>query len=119
MKKVSSFVLLVVFQLTVFSQNTLIMQLNKSFTSSKISVIPSEDEDISVWISDSLELHKFDKCGNSLWNKKFDFSNSLYPLFEQMIATKNGGYAFMTRETTGATVSSRVTVLDAGKYNLE
>ncbi|MGB0888517.1 MAG: gliding motility-associated C-terminal domain-containing protein [Vicingaceae bacterium] len=113
MKKLGAFVLLVAFQLTVLSQNTFIMQLNKSVNSSQIVVIPSQNDEISVWVADSLELYKFDKCGNSLWNKKFDFPDFKNTHFGNIISTQNGGYAFMTRETTGTTISSRVTVLDA------
>jgi len=112
MKKISTLTLLLVLKLTVFSQNTFIMQLDKHLNSSNILVIPSQNNEISVWISDSLELHKFDKCGNSLWNKKFDFPDFISPIFENMIPLKNGGYAFMTRETTGQIVSSRITKLD-------
>ena len=114
MKQISVLILLVIMQLTLFSQNTYLMQLNKNLTNSRVSVIPTANEEIAIWIANDLEIHKFDKCGNSLWNKKFDFPDFLPSwLQNNMIITKSGGYAFLTRETTEATISSRVTMLDA------
>jgi len=113
MKQVSVLILITFMHLTAASQNTYTLELNK-ITSQNILVIPTANEEIAIWTANELALHKFDKCGNSLWNKQFSFPNFTSSCIQnEMIATINGGYAFMTRETTGTIISSRVTVLDA------
>lgn len=114
MKKVSIFILLIISGMNLFPQGTYIQKINRPASSPKISMIPTTDQSVTIWDADNLELYKFDNCGNHLWGRQFSFTNFKSSCIEnEMINTKKGGFAFISRETTGSTTSSRVTVLNS------
>lgn len=96
------------------AQTPLIQTLSAPTFGNSVRVLPTTDRGWVLFSLDSLKLAKFSSCGRNEWRKVYRFPNLAYvPGLCDIIATHDGGFAFMTRAVVGSTYGTLIVRLDA------
>jgi gliding motility-associated-like protein len=105
--------IIVVFQKTALSQQTYLKSIETRKNNWKIFVFSSNNQPI-IWEPDSLVLAKYDKCGNTVWKKQYQFPFPNRFLLKSGFKTlKDGKFAFVTMEDNSSIRNSRITLINS------
>jgi len=112
MKRVLLCYLLIFISVIAFSQSTFIKNFDNPSLGSGIRVVPSADMGWCIISKDSLQIAKFNTCGDVLWSFQYQFPNETSSLSD-FIQTQDGGFVWLTRSLSDSGHGFTITKINA------
>jgi len=112
MKNFYFLLLLIILQSEAISQQTFIKSTTNTAFGANIRILPMSDLGWIVCSLDSLNISKFNNCGNIEWSRRYQLPNANSSLTD-IIKTSDDGIAILTRLQRNNVHYSLVTKLDA------
>ena len=94
------------------AQDLFLKQLDHRSTGDNVVVKPTPDGGWVVATLDSVQLFKFDQCGQIEWSKYYDLENAVCCVGNRLVVTQNNKIVLLTHETSSGLRRFRVTSLD-------
>jgi gliding motility-associated-like protein len=102
MKNLLIFTLLLFLNRMAFGQSSFVKTIDATNFGRNVRVLQTNDQGIAVFSLDSLQLYKFNSCGNPEWAKRYKIPIGFYP--GNILKTRNGGFALLNRIPNGPTL---------------
>ncbi|UTW65796.1 gliding motility-associated C-terminal domain-containing protein [bacterium SCSIO 12643] len=95
-----------------YAQELFLKQLDHRTTGDNVVVKPTPDGGWIVASLDSVQLNKFDACGQIEWSKYYDLENHVCCVGNRLVVTQNNKIKILTHEISNGLRQFRVTSLD-------
>jgi gliding motility-associated-like protein len=95
-----------------YGQSTFLKQLDHLPVGDNVTIKPTPDGGWVIGALDSVQLFKFDQCGQIEWSKRYDIENVICCIGNRLIITQNNKIVLLTHEFQNGIRQLRVTSLD-------